>query len=89
MTISNKAIEAALAGYDPCEPIRDNRVLMDSWHEQQGHPQHTHKVKLRAALEAAEPFITAELRAEINVWLTDRHTQTLAMISLRAALKED
>ena len=42
--------------------------------------------QMRAALEAAEPFITAELRAEIDRRQTDRHSQSLAMISLRARL---
>ena len=41
---------------------------------------------VRAAIEAAEPFITAELRAEIDRRQTDRHSQSLAMISLRARL---
>lgn len=72
MTISNKAIEAASIAFG------------DSIGHRFESPTRTEG--LRAALEAAEPFITAELRAEIDRRQTDRHSQSLALLALRARL---
>lgn len=82
MTITNEAVEVAARALMLNDPV----YRKAEWDYAAKSLRSMFLSDARAALEAAEPFITAELRAEIDRRQTDRHSQSLAMISLRARL---